>query len=128
MLDAENQNRFQLASMLEGEQVEKITLPMLLPKFLKVKNNGDLKPIPQLMDAGDVSDDDASFRNVLVKFHQSKSADGVENIWWEVKEDCSDNSRILKNLPYADCDSNVILYTFNDKLFPSSLSWLTGGG
>lgn len=49
--------------------------------------------------------------------------------WWEVREDCDDENYedILKRIPYIDCQS-VVIYAFNDKVFPETLSFLTKGG
>lgn len=43
--------RQNLAKMLEGNRdtASNAIIPELLPKFLKVKNNGELKPIHQLL-------------------------------------------------------------------------------
>ncbi len=61
--------------------------------------------------------------------HSTNEGDAKE--WWIIKEACNDfnGKKFLKKIPYADpeCDF-IILYTFNDKIFPSTLSILTGGG
>lgn len=115
-----------LISMLnDGNLTERIQLPFLFPKFLKVKNLGDLKPVPQLFSNYTLSNEHF-YRNLTLKLHGSGSADK----WWEVLEDCSDDfyKLVLGNLPYANCASNTVMYTFSDKLFPATLSWLTAGG
>lgn len=43
-----NQTRMILINMLENNDERKVVMQTLFPKFLKVKNNGDLKPIHQL--------------------------------------------------------------------------------
>lgn len=50
-------------------------------------------------------------------------------MWWELKEDCTDLNyiRTLANLPQANCEY-LTMYTFNEKSFPASLSFLSGGG
>lgn len=116
-----------LITMLnQGNVTEPIELPFLFPKFLKVKNLGDLKPVPQLYSNYSTGELDTSYRNLTLKLHGDGSADK----WWEVLEDCSDDfySKVLGQLPYANCISNTVLYTFSDKLFPPTLSWLTAGG
>ena len=92
-----------------------------------MKNSGDLKPATQLIPNPDNLPDDIYFRNLTLLLH---ARNGTDEKWWEVLEECDDSfyDRILKNLPYADCKSSSVLYTFSDKLFPSTLSWLTAGG
>lgn len=52
----------------------------------------------------------------------------ASQMWWELKEDCKDtNYRILKDIPYYNCEY-LVMYTFNEKSFPASLSFLSGGG
>lgn len=115
-----------LISMLnQGNTSDRIELPFLFPKFLKVKNLGDLKPVPQLF-SNYTPSNDLFYRNLTLRLHGSGSADK----WWEVLEDCSDDfyKNVLGNLPYANCISSTVMYTFSDKLFPATLSWLTAGG
>lgn len=94
---------------------------LLFEFVLKVKNLGDLKGIPQLISGT------SEYRNISLLMH--KSPTGVD-MFWEVLEVCTDKfyKDILGNLPYANCVSNLVLYTFSDKLFPATLSWLTAGG
>ncbi|XP_059615886.1 piezo-type mechanosensitive ion channel component isoform X4 [Phlebotomus argentipes] len=112
-----------LSGMLSNQTAGNVSIPHILPKFLKVKNNGVLKPIPQLIPSD--YPEDAGYRNITLKLYE---ADNVR--WWELKEDCTDHfyQDILKDIPKANCDSAIVMYTFNDKLFPPTLSYLTGGG
>uniref|UniRef100_A0A1B0DRJ2 Uncharacterized protein n=1 Tax=Phlebotomus papatasi TaxID=29031 RepID=A0A1B0DRJ2_PHLPP len=112
-----------LSGMLSNQTAGNVSIPHLLPKFLKVKNNGVLKPIPQLIPSD--YEETAGFRNITLKLFE---ADNVR--WWELKEDCTDSlyTDILKDIPGANCDKAIVIYTFNDKLFPPTLSYLTGGG
>lgn len=69
--------------------------------------------------------DGGNFRNISLRLH------GDNNVqWWELNENCNDTiyERVLSKLPYADCKLNSVFYSFNDKLFPSSLSPFIGGG
>lgn len=65
------------------------------------------------------------FRNMSLRLHESN---GMQ--WWELKENCNDTfyEQILSKLPYAECEHRSVLYTFNEKLYPSSLSPYIGGG
>ncbi|XP_055712299.1 piezo-type mechanosensitive ion channel component isoform X3 [Phlebotomus papatasi] len=112
-----------LSGMLSNQTAGNVSIPHLLPKFLKVKNNGVLKPIPPLIPSD--YEETAGFRNITLKLFE---ADNVR--WWELKEDCTDSlyTDILKDIPGANCDKAIVIYTFNDKLFPPTLSYLTGGG
>lgn len=89
-----------------------------------MKNSGDLKPAQQLIPSMSFKDD-YYFRNLSLMYY----GQGADR-WWEVLEECDDEfyNKTLSNLPYADCKSNSVLYTFSDKLFPSTLTWLTAGG
>lgn len=87
---------------------------------------GALKTVPQLYDPETrLREEKFIFRNLTLQLHES----GLDK-WWEVLENCSDPfyANVLGNLPYANCISNTVLYTFSDKLFPEGLSWLTAGG
>lgn len=69
--------------------------------------------------------DDNSFRNISLQMHTSDSV-----TWWEVLENCNDSDylTLFAKLPYADCQQNLVVYTFSDKLFPKTLSIFTAGG
>lgn len=83
-----------------------------------------MKPVPQLVpNTGDTIDH--FYRNLTLILHENN-----EEKWWEVLEECSDEfyNQTLSKLPYADCKTSSVMYTFSDKLFPQTLSWLTAGG
>lgn len=73
----------------------------------------------------------ASLRNIDLRLMHGGGTqeDPVPTRWWEIREDCTDDNylSILKNLPYVDC-SSIILYAFNDKVFPATLNIITAGG
>lgn len=50
--------------------------------------------------------------------------------WWEISDTCEDDdiSMALQRLPFFACDSGVVIYTFNEKKFPSTLRILTAKG
>lgn len=131
-IDLSPEARAGLIAMLSHEaNVKRVQLPYLFPKFLKVKNLGELKPVPQLIEApinpitNPTDEFYYNFRNLTLILYESG-----EEKWWEVLEDCNDDfyKKTLSQLPFADCNSASVLYTFSDKLFPARLSWLTGGG
>lgn len=89
-----------------------------------MKNLGDLKPVQQLItNAGEL--EEHYYRNLTLVLHEMN-----EEKWWEVLEECSDDfyNQTLSRLPYADCKTSSVMYTFSDKLFPATLNWLTAGG
>lgn len=73
----------------------------------------------------EIETDSVRHRNMSLYLHKDNQMQ-----WWELVENCNDNisEKILSNLPYANCVDSSILYTFNEKLFPSSLSPYIGGG
>ncbi|XP_064212896.1 piezo-type mechanosensitive ion channel component isoform X18 [Tribolium castaneum] len=127
-----NVMRQNLLQMLKGNKsASPMILEDILPKFLKVTNRGTAKSISQLMflnneDAESPNPVGKAFRTISLSLDSSN--DSVTE-WWQIKENCTDLNykMFLKKLPMADCNS-IIVYTFNDKIFPSTLSVLTGGG
>uniref|UniRef100_A0A8D8C813 Piezo-type mechanosensitive ion channel component n=1 Tax=Culex pipiens TaxID=7175 RepID=A0A8D8C813_CULPI len=115
-----------LVQMLATDSNISVTLPYLMPKFLKVKNSGNVKPIHQLVDKVDSDDSFRNYRNITLRLFQTHQNNSVPLFWWEVKENCTDNSFV--NMPYADCLSHLVMYMFNDKIFPSTISSIAAGG
>lgn len=66
-----------------------------------------------------------SYRNITLRLNEEG---GMQ--WWTVSEDCGEifYQDVLSKLPHADCAENAVLYTFNDKLYPSSLGPYIAGG
>lgn len=125
----------QLRLMLENTSVPlSIEMPFMLPKFLKVKNNGDLRPIHQLLKLGSeaTDDDEQNFRNLTLKLYEEKVSSGTDpfsNLWWEVTENCSEWYYNDPGNPlYADCKKHITMYMFCDKIFPSTISSIAAGG
>ncbi|XP_067001205.2 piezo-type mechanosensitive ion channel component isoform X3 [Anabrus simplex] len=124
-----NPQRQELLKMLRGdENTTSVVLQRVFPKFLKVTNRGKVVPVTQLLDGK--TDKEKSLRNVSMKlFHGSYGNLKSTQEWWELTEDCQDDNyrNYLKNIPKEDCDY-LVLYTFNDKAFPATLNFLSGGG
>lgn len=122
----------QLIKMLEDSQANfSVIIPHMLPKFLKVKNSGMLKPAHQLIPDAETDDDEANFRNLSLKLYESKlSTDAPSLFWWEATELC--NETYYKNRPddflYSNCKNHITMYLFCDKIFPSTISSIAAGG
>ena len=116
-------NRQILMDSLNGKSDASVEFPFLMPKFVKVKNSGTLKTIPQMVPAE--FPETAGDRNISLRLF---SANGVT--WWEVKEVCTDAfyEKVIKKIPMNNCNDMVVLYSFNDKIFPATLNWVTAGG
>ncbi|XP_049305715.1 piezo-type mechanosensitive ion channel component isoform X10 [Bactrocera dorsalis] len=113
--------REDLINMLETNGTSKVVpLPDLVPKFVKILNSGDVSIVHQLMPVGQ------TYRPLLLRMRTSSSA----RIWWEIADFCEDkfHEDILKKLPLDKCNSGIVIYTFNDKKFPSTFSFITKGG
>ncbi|XP_018574920.1 piezo-type mechanosensitive ion channel component isoform X3 [Anoplophora glabripennis] len=117
--------RNNLLKMLEGQEVTSETLfEYILPKFLKVTNRGTAAPVDLFM--LDKPDTKAKrYRNVTLNLLRTGGQE-----WWQIHEVCNDTNfnMFLSGIPYQNCSSSIILYTFNDKIFPPTLNFLTGGG
>ncbi|XP_055643566.1 piezo-type mechanosensitive ion channel component isoform X1 [Toxorhynchites rutilus septentrionalis] len=115
-----------LVQMLATDTDISVQLPFMMPKFLKVKSSGTLKPIHQLIQAADTDESERNYRNITLRLFQTHTNNTIPLFWWEVKENCSDGTFI--NMPYADCASHLVMYMFNDKIFPSTISSIAAGG
>lgn len=70
----------------------------------------------------------AMYRNISLRLrHQTSTTADI--MWWEVKELCDDNNHMnyLRHIPFVDCNQ-LVMYTFNDKLFPATLNFISGSG
>ncbi|KAB7495228.1 hypothetical protein Anas_05505, partial [Armadillidium nasatum] len=80
-----NPIRTRLANILNGSlHLNPVTIPDLLPKFLKVTNKGQASYVKQL----------ASEKDGFVDLNFTLQSDGFQSLsstqeWWEVEEDCS---------------------------------------
>lgn len=105
----------------KGKKEVVVVLPNMIPKFIKVLNSGDALMVTVL------SGKEQEYRPLVIKMHRDNATNGL---WWEIRDYCYDNfyNTTLKDLPLSDCDSGIVMYTFNDKKFPSTFSFLTAGG
>ncbi|XP_055550145.1 piezo-type mechanosensitive ion channel component isoform X2 [Wyeomyia smithii] len=128
-LEPDDPARAALVKMLSTDTNMTVSLPYMMPKFLKVKNSGTVRPIHQLIPAADTDDSERNYRNISLRLFQTHMNNTIPLFWWEVKENCSDpTSAMFINMPYADCFSHLVMYMFNDKIFPSTISSIAAGG
>ncbi|XP_043655124.1 piezo-type mechanosensitive ion channel component [Drosophila teissieri] len=97
---------------------EKVIVPNILPKFLTVQR--------QQANAKFIKDYDGKFNRPIIL--KKKEANQVN--WWEMNDYCDDRfyTDILSALPLSNCENGVVLYVFNDKSFPSAMSFLEKTG
>lgn len=108
-----------------------VVMPFMMPKFSKVKNNGDLKPIHQLLrlPIDSTDEDKENYRNLTLKMYEERvggTDTNFSNLWWEVTELCDEFYNIKDE--FSDCKSHITMYMFCDKIFPSTLSSIAAGG
>ncbi|XP_063529379.1 piezo-type mechanosensitive ion channel component isoform X3 [Cydia strobilella] len=97
-----------------------LNVPKLFPKFLKVFNKGTAKPAYQLI-PGDPEDESTQYRDVQLRLEMDRGT-----MYWRVQEFCKEKDELL-NVPMNSCDM-LVMFTFNDKLFPETLNFISGGG
>ncbi|XP_069355052.1 piezo-type mechanosensitive ion channel component isoform X2 [Maniola hyperantus] len=100
-----------------------LNVNLLFPKFVKVFNKGTTKPAYQLMPpiAANEHDDARYYRDVQLRLEREG-----QNMYWRVREACQERDP-LASIPMNNCDM-LVMYTFNDKLFPETLNFISGGG
>lgn len=76
--------------------------------------------------AGD--EDEENYRNMQLR--QLYMDETSNTSWWQAMEDCTDTlyEKYFSRLPYADCTNFLVIYMFNDKIFPSTISSIAAGG
>ncbi|XP_045785084.1 piezo-type mechanosensitive ion channel component isoform X13 [Maniola jurtina] len=100
-----------------------LNVNLLFPKFVKVFNKGTTKPAYQLMPpiAANEPDDARYYRDVQLRLEREGGT-----MYWRVREACQEKDP-LASIPMNNCDM-LVMYTFNDKLFPETLNFISGGG
>ncbi|XP_044744035.1 piezo-type mechanosensitive ion channel component isoform X4 [Chrysoperla carnea] len=123
-----NPTRVGLMKMLKGEpNIPPITIPYMLPKFLKVTNLGEVAPVNSLLRKLEY---DTVLRNITIQLSRSPaSPTKPSQQWWEIREVCQgyNYDTYLNVLPGSDCNF-IQIYMFNEKKFPATLSFISGGG
>ncbi|XP_050741611.1 piezo-type mechanosensitive ion channel component isoform X2 [Drosophila biarmipes] len=103
------------------EVEEVVVIPGMIPKFIKVLNSGDAAVVSVL------SEKHHEYRPLVIKMHRDNETNGL---WWEIRDFCDDSfyNETLSKFAYTNCTSGIVMYTFNDKKFPTTFSFLTAGG
>lgn len=70
---------------------------------------------------------DTTFRNLSLQYSGDNGSDSQS--WWSLKETCDDKNyeNFLKEIDDDHCNK-LVIYTFNDKSFPKTLSFISGEG
>lgn len=74
----------QLMHMLETTNGS-VVIPHMMPKFLKVKNSGLLKPAHQLLKDAVNDDDELNYRNLSLKLYENKYTSEAPPLFWYEK-------------------------------------------
>ncbi|XP_025831153.1 piezo-type mechanosensitive ion channel component [Agrilus planipennis] len=130
-LEPNTTSRSNLLEMLEGSHsASPVLLKYIMPKFLKVTNRGTSKVLNLFMEANSTELEAKTLRSVTIKLsHSNATVEQPTKEWWELREITTDHNYLdfLSKIPFAD-DKSLMMYTFNDRIFPSKLNFLTGGG
>ncbi|XP_059060607.1 piezo-type mechanosensitive ion channel component-like, partial [Achroia grisella] len=121
-----NPQRETLLKLLSGtaEPDAWLHVKKMFPKFVKVFNKGTAKAAYQLMpEVPDDPDEDARlFRDVQLRLERD-----TNGMYWRVREYCKPGQDPLTSIPMNNCNM-LVMYTFNDKLFPETLNFISGSG
>ncbi|XP_069709860.1 piezo-type mechanosensitive ion channel component 2 isoform X3 [Phaenicophaeus curvirostris] len=103
--------RRDIASMMSGQQLKKVTLETVYPYYIKAPSDSLAKPIKQLLT-------DCRWENITVSLVKNVSEEGVRE-WW-----------VLNQLGkrYKTSEESLELFIFSDKVSPPSLGFLAGYG
>ncbi|OXB66770.1 hypothetical protein ASZ78_003015 [Callipepla squamata] len=103
--------RKDIANMMSGKQLEKVTLETVYPYYIKAPSDSLAKPIKQLLT-------DCRWENITVSLVKNVSEEGVRE-WW-----------VLNQLGkrYKTSEESLELFIFSDKVSPPSLGFLAGYG
>ncbi|XP_018376709.1 PREDICTED: piezo-type mechanosensitive ion channel component isoform X2 [Trachymyrmex cornetzi] len=106
-----------------------VILQSAFPKFLKVTARTIsvvtqlMKPL-RLLDQSD-TDDKYLYRNMSIRLSTDMTCCDHKQ-WWIVREACT-SSDFFSQIPLNDCNY-IMMFLFNDKAFPESLSFISGFG
>ncbi|XP_066250375.1 piezo-type mechanosensitive ion channel component-like [Euwallacea similis] len=145
-----NVHRQNLITILQSNKTlnSSTWLPLIFPKFLFITKEAEPRPLtimgelghPEIyeqfkeLDGSKEDDDDADIpadprieRNLVA----SLQFDPEGEMWWHIAEDCTDDDDnyfyYLKDLVHNRCDI-LVMYTFNERVFPSAINYITQSG
>uniref|UniRef100_A0A8D9ARX6 Piezo-type mechanosensitive ion channel component n=1 Tax=Cacopsylla melanoneura TaxID=428564 RepID=A0A8D9ARX6_9HEMI len=138
-----NETRSQLSQLLFGNaSLTQVTIPALLPKFLKVTASTTVAPVSQLMYNTEKppAEEPVEYMDLTLELSHKPDSEKIETAvqkWWIVHENCTVWT-FLDDIPYSTCGTRVnkavklsdslVIYTFNDKAFPETLNLISGKG
>ncbi|XP_043071722.1 piezo-type mechanosensitive ion channel component [Drosophila grimshawi] len=95
-----------------------VVVPDILPKFITIQKMEVFVKF--------IRDFDGNYRRPIIL--KKKQDEG--KVWWEMHDYCDDKyyKNIISNLPLSDCDDGIVFYIFNDKSFPTTMSFLEKTG
>ncbi|XP_027600396.2 piezo-type mechanosensitive ion channel component 2 isoform X2 [Pipra filicauda] len=108
----QNKTRTDIATMMSGKKLEKVTLEEVYPYYIKAPSDSLAKPIKQLLK-------DCKWKNITVSLvKNNESGEGVRE-WW-----------VLNQLgkTFKTSGDSLELIIFSDKVSPPSLGFLAGYG
>ncbi|XP_064513057.1 piezo-type mechanosensitive ion channel component 2 isoform X3 [Pseudopipra pipra] len=108
----QNKTRTDIAKMMSGKKLEKVTLEEVYPYYIKAPSDSLAKPIKQLLK-------DCKWKNITVSLvKNNESGEGVRE-WW-----------VLNQLgkTFKTSGDSLELIIFSDKVSPPSLGFLAGYG
>ncbi|XP_030240836.1 piezo-type mechanosensitive ion channel component [Drosophila navojoa] len=107
-----------IRAISDDNSKEDIVVPDILPKFITVQK---MRVFVRF-----IKDFDGKFYRPIIL----KKKKGEDKVWWEMHDYCSDKfyKNILASLPSSDCEDGIVFYIFNDKSFPSTMSFLEKTG
>ncbi|XP_018306925.1 piezo-type mechanosensitive ion channel component isoform X1 [Mycetomoellerius zeteki] len=107
-----------------------VLLQSAFPKFLKVTAR-TISVVTQLMEPLHLPEDQSDtddrylYRNMSIQLSTDMTCCDHKQ-WWIVREACT-SSDFFNQIPLNDCNY-IMMFLFNDKAFPESLSFISGFG
>ncbi|KAL1518044.1 hypothetical protein ABEB36_001730 [Hypothenemus hampei] len=146
-----NEHRQNMIDMIKKKSKntnEETWLPLVFPKFLLITKEAKPVPLAIMGEEGDMTiynpykelnemtldDDDIDvpsdpriLRNLLAKLEFDEEG----GMWWHIREECLNEDDnyfyYLKDLAHNSCD-NLVIYTFNEKVFSNTMNFITQSG
>ncbi|CAL8113936.1 unnamed protein product [Orchesella dallaii] len=142
----QDDNRKHLMEMINGTATKPVKIKAIFPKFLKVKNSGKAEVANDLTkglvdmrwgynlrknkDSGKL-EKITVLRNLTLTLKTPAPNQITSQDWWVIEEDCQEfkvKEDKIQDLPKGDQCNHLNIYTFNEKAFPPTLSFISGGG